>query len=131
MANYTVRTESARELPEQVVHYLFKSIGYDTPNIQTTAGKIVYFGVLPANAMPMDVWARIKTSFDGTFIIGTSNNTSAFATSVDITAGTSGLYITDRPRGQASSLDVPLYVQLTTGSTIGAADVWLSYMPAK
>lgn len=126
------RTESARDYHTQQAHYLYKNVTYATPNIQTTAGALVYVGVLPANCLVGDTEVRINTTFDGLLIVGTSADADAFATTADITAGTAGTYVTDRSNGIArSTLDVPVFVQLTTGSTVGDADVYVNFKPAK
>lgn len=127
-----LRTESARDYHTQQRHYLYKNVTYATPNIQTTAGKIVYVGVLPANALKLDTVVRVNTTFDGLLIVGSSGNTDAFATTADVVAGTAGVYFTARnDLADRTTVDVPVFVQLTTGSTVGDADIWLEYLPAK
>lgn len=132
MSVSVLRTESARDYHTQQRHYLYKNVTYATPNIQTTAGALVYVGVLPANALKMDTIVRVNTTFDGLLIVGSSGDTNAFATTADVTAGAAGVYITDRnDLADRTTVDVPVFVQLTTGSTVGDADVWLEYLPAK
>lgn len=128
MAITVLRTESARDNSVQGSQYLYKGVTHATPNIQTTAGKIVYVGVLPAYCMKQETIVRINTSFDGSLIIGTSSNTSAFGSTEDIVAGTADTYVFDRGYGVRSTSDVPVYVQLTTGTTIGGADIWIEYL---
>lgn len=126
------RTETARDDGYQHPQYLYKNVTYATPNIQTTVGKIVYIGVLPANCLVGVTEVRINTGFDGLLIVGTSSDTDAFATTADVTAGTTGTYSVDRSYGIAkSTVDVPVFVQLTTGSTVGDADIWVNYKPAR
>lgn len=125
------RTESARDTGYQLEHHLYKRVTHATPQIQTTAGKIVYLGVLPADCLPKECIVRINTSFDGLFVIGTSSNTAAVVSTADVAAGEADTYVVDRYYGTRSTVDVPLYVQLSTGSTVGEADIWLSYNIAK
>jgi len=131
MANFTTRTQTAYDYHTQQVHYLHRDVAYNTPQIQTTAGSKVYVGALPANCLPMETIVRIKTSFDGLLIVGTSSDTDSFATTADVTAGTTGTYVVDRAYGTVTTVDLPVYVQLTTGSTVGEADVFVTFMPAR
>jgi hypothetical protein len=126
-----LRTVSARDYHTQQAHYLYKNVTFATPNIQTTAGKIVHVGNLPANCLRQETIVRINTSFDGSLIIGTSADTDQYVTAADMDATVADTYVVDRGYGVRSTLDVPVYVQLTTGSTVGDADIWLSYLPAK
>lgn len=126
-----LRTESARDTQTQKQHFLHKNVTYATPNIQSTPGKIVYVGVLPANCLKQETIVRINTTFDGSLIIGTSANTSVYGTSSDIGASTADTYVVDAGYGTRSTVDLPVYVQLTTGSTVGDADIWLTYLPAR
>ena len=131
MAISVLRTESARDDNTQHPAHLYKRVTYNTPNIQTTAGALVYLGVLPANCFPGETKVRINTTFDGLLTVGTSGDASLYATTADVTAGTAGIYVTNRNYGVQSTSDVPVYVQLTTGSTVGEADIWLTFTPAK
>lgn len=127
-----LRKNSAYQYHTQTRQHLYKHVAYDTPNIQTTAGAIVYVGALPANALKLDTTVRINTTFDGLLIIGTSSDADAFGTTADITAGTAGTYITDtNAAGERTTTDLPVYVQLTTGSTVGDADIWVEFMPTQ
>lgn len=126
-----LRTESARDNQVQGTQYLYKRIKFNTPNVQTTAGKIVYVGVLPQNSCKMHTIVRINTTFNKDLIIGTSSNTAAFGSTEDIVAGTAETYVIDKGFGvTTTAADVPVYVQLTTGGTVGEADVWLTYIKA-
>lgn len=129
MAITVKRTESARDDNSQGAQYLYRGVTHASPNIQTTAGKIVYVGVLPAYALKQQTIVRLNTTFDGQMIIGTSNNTSAFLTSEDMPqTAAADTYVVDRGYGTRSTVDVPVYVQLTTGTTVGGADIWISYL---
>lgn len=127
-----IRTESARDTQTQKQHYLYKRVTFATPNVQSTPGKIVYVGVLPAESLKQETIVRINTTFDGTMIIGTSLNTAAFGSSADIlSGGPADTYVVNTGYGARSTLDVPVYVQLTTGTTVGEADIWLTYLLAR
>ena len=126
-----LRTESARSYHTQQSHYLYKNVTYATPNVQTTVGKIVYVGVLPANALKQETIVRINTTFDGSLIVGTTSDTAAYGTTSDIVAGTADIYVADTGYGTRTTTDLPVFVQLTTGSTVGDADIWVTYLPAK
>lgn len=132
MAISVRRTQSARDDSYQNPQYLYAGVTHASPNIQTTAGKIVYVGVLPAYSLKQDTIVRVNTSFDGTMIIGTSssNGTAAFGNSADLPVGDPApeTYVVDRGYGYRSTIDTPIYVQLTTGTTIGGADIWISYL---
>lgn len=126
-----LRTESAYDYHTQTRQHLPKHVTYATPNIQTTSGALVYVGVLPANALHMQTVVRINTTFDGLLTVGTSSDADAFVTTSDVAAGTAGTYIIDRnDLGERTTTDVKLYVQLTTGSTVGDADIWVEFLPA-
>lgn len=131
MAISVRRTQSARDNFVQGQQYLYAGVTHATPNIQTTAGKIVYVGVLPAYSLKQETIVRVNTSFDGTMVIGTSssNGTAAFGNSADLPVGDPGdTYVVDRGYGFRSTIDTPVYVQLTTGTTIGGADIYISYL---
>jgi hypothetical protein len=106
-------------------------VTWDTPAIQTTAGAKVYVGGIPAFAMPEEVICRIRTTSDGDLIIGTSTDANAYATSSDIDMQTTGSYVTNRPYGGYTTVDLPIYAQLTTGTTVGSADVWVTFRQAE
>lgn len=124
-----LRTESARDNQVQGPQYLYKTVRHDSPNIQTTAGKIVYVGVLPAYSLKQQTIVRLNTTFDGQLIIGTSSNTSAYLTTEDLPQTyPADTYVSDRGYGTRSTVDVPVYAQLTTGTTVGGCDIWISYL---
>ena len=131
MSVSVLRKESAYDYYSQTRQHLHKRVTYATPRIQSTAGAFVYVGVLPANALKLDTTVRVNTTFDGLLIVGTSGDADGFATTADITAGTAGTYVTDRNDiADRTTVDLPVYAQLTTGSTVGDADVWVEFLPA-
>lgn len=126
-----LRKESAYDYHTQTRQHIHKHVTWATPNIQTTAGAIVYVGGIPANGLHMQTIVRVNTTFDGSLMIGTSSDADAFGTTSDITAGTAGTYIVDtNAAGERTTVDLPVYVQLTTGSTVGDADIWVEFLPA-
>jgi hypothetical protein len=110
---------------------MYKRVTWDTPAIQTTAGAKVYVGGIPAFAMPEEVIVRIRTTSDGDLVIGTSSDADAYATSSDVDMQTTGTYVTNRPYGGYTTVDLPIYAQLTTGTTVGSADVWVTFRQAE
>jgi hypothetical protein len=136
MAISVRRTKSARDYHTQQGHYLYKKVAYDTPGIQnvTTAGvavATVYVGVLPANCLKQDTVIRVNTTFDGLLTVGTSSDTDLYVTTADVDAATADSYVVNRLYGVRSTVDRPVYVTLSTGSTVGEAEIWLTYLPAK
>lgn len=125
------RTESARELHYQVQHYLYRNVGYDTLNIQAATSGLVYVGVLPANCLKQETIVRINTTFDGALVVGSSADNDRYATTGDVAADVADTYIVQRDYGTRTTVDLPVYVALSTGSTVGNADIWLTYLPAK
>lgn len=131
MSAYTARGKSARSYHVQGQHHLYQNVTYATPNIQTTAGAIVYVGVLPKNCLKQETIVRINTTFDGLLMVGTSSDASYYASTADVVAGTADTYVVDRNYGVRSTVDLPVYVQLSTGSTVGDADIWITYLEAQ
>lgn len=132
MAITVRRTVPARDTGYQLTHTLYKKVSFNTPGIQdagSTANVIV--GTYPADCCPLEGVIRINTTFDGNIIIGTSSNTSVFANTDDIVAGTADTYVTDKPYGTRSTVDRVVYVQLTSGTTVGEAEIWLPYLTAR
>jgi hypothetical protein len=128
-----LRTVSARDNWVQDEQCLYKRVTFDTPLIQNATGKVVYVGVLPQNSLKRDTIVRVNTSFNGTLVIGTSSNIRAFATSDDISsASPPDTYVADTGYGTlTTAADVPVYVTLTTATTVGEADIWITYLKAR
>ena len=124
------RTESAHDYHTQTEQHIRAHVTWASPSIQeTTPGYCI--GALPANALKKDTYVRVNTSFDGLITVGTSTAQAAFGTTEDFTMGTAGTYITDRnDLAERSSVDRKVYVFLSSGSTVGDADVWVSFLPA-
>lgn len=131
MSVSVLRKKSATDYHTRNQQEIYKRVTWKTVGIQTTAGDIVYVGAIPAFSMPEEVICRIRTTFDGTLTIGTSADADAYASSSDIAAGTPGTYVTDKPYGGYTTTDLPIYAHLTTGSTVGSADVWVTFRRAE
>ena len=133
MAITVSRTKSARTAYEQDAAVTYTRVKFSTPQIDVAAK--VFVGVLPQDCLPLDVVVRINSTWNKDLIIGTSGSASGAASSLDIQAGTTGVYVTDRLAlnfaSGTTAGDVPLYVQTaTTGPTVGEADIWIRYIPA-
>lgn len=131
MAITVVRTESARDDYSQTIQSLYKrvSVGTDGLDASTTPDS-ARVGVLPANAMKLQTIVTIVTSFDGTMTVGTTADTDAYGQSDDITAGAIDTYAGDRGMGVSTS-DQVVYARLTSGTTQGVADIWVTYLKAR
>lgn len=132
MAVKVLRTRSARHKQnDQSQHYLYRKVAYDTPGIQAATSGRVYVGVLPANCLKQETIVRVNTTFDGFLTIGTSADPDRYATTADLPqTGAADTYIINRDYGTVSTVDLPVYAVLTTGTTVGEADIWLTYLPA-
>jgi hypothetical protein len=132
-----LRTRSAREYHTQQGHYLYEKVTWDTAQLQnfTTAGVAVpsvFLGVLPANSLKQEVVVRINTTFDGLLTVGTSSDIDKYFTTSDVVqTAAANTYVTNHAYGVKTTVDVPVYVSLSSGSTVGEAEVWLTYLPAK
>jgi hypothetical protein len=133
MAFQIKRTQSARDNNVQGQQYLYRGITHLTPEIKSTVGNLVYVGVLPAYSIKQETIVRLNTTFTAAceLEIGTSDSKARFATTADVDCRTADTYVVDRGYGFRSTVDVPVYVRLTTGSTaiaLGGADIWISYL---
>lgn len=88
-------------------------------------------GVLPAYAVPLQLYVHVFTAFSGGNLkIGTTADLSTLASTSDVVSGTTGLYVVDRYMGTISTADQTFYcVTDTTGATAGEANIWLHYLP--
>lgn len=118
----------ARDDFQQNVQYLGPcGITHLSVGLQTTPGVLV--GVLPPYALKMQTIVRINTSFDGEMTIGTSGSQTLYGNTSDIRPGdTPDTWVVDTGFGTRSSGEQPVYVKLTSGTTIGGADVWITYL---
>lgn len=132
MAISIKRTQSARVLDNQQITYLYARI--KAPNRLLDAAEQVYVGVLPAECSPQDITVRVVSTFDKAIIMGTSvaGSSNLFVQAGDVTATTTGTYVSNRGVGYYSSVDLPVYVQTnTTGATTGDIQIWWPFLPAK
>lgn len=133
MAVSVLRTVSARDDQSQTQQFLYKGITHLTPFIKSTVGNLVYVGNLPAYSLKQETIVRINTTLTAAceLEVGTSDSKARFATTADVDCRNADTYVVDRGYGFRSTVDVPVYVRLTTGSTAiaqGGADVWISYL---
>jgi hypothetical protein len=126
-----LRKKSATQYHNLGQHHIYRRITWDTVGVQDATGGKCYIGGIPAFALPEEVICRIRTTFDGDLTIGTSADTDAYATSTDIDSNTTGTYVTNRPYGGYTTTDLPIYAVLTTASTVGSADVWVTFRQAE
>ena len=129
MAISVIRTRSARDYHTQQEHYLYRNVRFNTPGITSTH---CYVGVLPAGALPLETIVRVTSAFAQGIIVGTTADTSAYVSALDLVEGTTGVTIIDRCASAAySSVDLPVHVRMSTADTAGEADIWVRYLPAK
>ena len=127
MAISVRRTQGqARDDSMQNPQYLYVGITHASPYLQSTPGVLV--GVLPPYALKQDTIVRINTTFDGEMTIGTSGSQSLYGSTADIVAGSADVYVVDTGYGTRSTGEQPVYVRLTSGTTIGGADIWIEYL---
>jgi hypothetical protein len=131
MAVKVLRTKSATVYHNVTQQHIYRRVTWQSVGVQDSTGGKFWIGAIPAYAMPEETICRIRTTFDGDLIIGTSADTDAYATSTDIDSQTTGTYVTDRVYGGYTTVDLPIYAVLTTASTVGSADVWVTYRLAE
>lgn len=134
MATNTAGT-NAREYPQQMVHYLRRTVNYNTAGVATG----VSLGTLPAGAQVLKNNVIVKTAFNGssgTLTVGTNstdyNNVHSGMTQTQMaatqnyvgTAGAVGVTLT-----QDAEVFVKFVAGATTAPTAGSAIVVLSYVP--
>lgn len=131
--------QSARQpVGHQAPYYLSKNFKFnmiDQVTAQTTGSTSPsvggLMGVLPAYAVPLDLYVQVITAFSsGKLKIGTTADLSVLCSTNDVLSGTTGLYISDRYKGTVSTADTVFYcVTDTTGCGAGEANIWLTYLP--
>jgi len=122
----------ARVYHTQQVHYLRKSVAFDTPNI----GSGVPMGTLPDGAIVVDLIAVVETAFNaGTtnvLVVGTASNDDALIDASGVTEATPAGYRDDTGLGYVASGDTEVlvkYTQTGTAATTGAATIIVAYVP--
>lgn len=132
MATGTAGT-AARQLHEQVVHFLRKSITYASPG----TAKAATVGTIPAGALilkPMS-GVLVTTAFNdsGTDLldIGTSDNDDLFMTDVSVAA--LGFTACDEAIGgylvASDTVITATYTGQNSNASAGAAEIIIAYMP--
>ncbi|MCV0371724.1 hypothetical protein [Filomicrobium sp.] len=133
MATNTVGT-NAREYPQQMVHYLRKSVAFDTNGIATG----VKMGTIPVGAQILNLTANVSTGFNsaGTNRLVVGTNSTSFnniATSTTLAASTAGAKVSTIGGALSFTQDTDVYVKYTaatgTAADAGAATLVLSYVP--
>lgn len=124
---------SARVPGTQSVIWLHRNFKWNDidPTTPSTGVPGGFFGVLPANALPLETYVRINTAFAGADLtVGTTGNLSALVSTSDLASGTTGVYVVDRFMGTYSTSDTLLYCACgSSGQTAGEADIWQAYLP--
>lgn len=120
-----------RTLPFQAVHYIRKSVAYNTPG--RTAGT-VECGVLPNGGVVVDTVYKVVTAYNSgtsnTLIVGTTTDDNEFLTAIDVkaTAGTAARATTGL--GYESTGEV-VYAKITdvgAAPSAGEVDVVITYV---
>ena len=124
--------KSAQVYYTQQVHYLHRTFRHNDndPGVLSPGTNLI--GVLPAQALPLETYVRVNTTFDKDLVAGTSvaASSATMLTTSDVTQGTTGLYVIDRLMGSYSSVDKAFYIQCkTSGATVGNLDIWQAYLP--
>lgn len=124
---------AARITHLQNVHYLHRTFRFNDSDPAVVAAGVNLIGVLPAQALPLETYVRVNTTFDKDIVAGTSvaASSATMLTTIDVAQGTTGLTVVDRLMGTYSSVDTAYYIQCkTSGATCGNLDIWLAYLPA-
>lgn len=127
-----VAGSEAREYPQQMVHYMRRTVNWNTDNIRTANS--VRLGTLPAGAQILQCLMIPKTAFDGTgptLSVGTDNDNNNImdgggeaTTAAIIDTVAAFLSFT-----QDSDVYILLDESTTTPSTEGQAVIVLSFVP--
>lgn len=124
-----------REFHQQVVHYLRKSVAFNTTNIATAATVLV--GVLPAGALVLGTYVAVTVAFNAAttnvLIVGTAADTSALVAAASVAEGAVASTLVSPPTlagAIAPTLDTSIFAQYTqtgTAATTGAATIVVAY----
>lgn len=124
---------TAREYPQQMVHYMRRTVNHDTPSIRTAGA--VKLGTLPAGAQILQCLRISKVAFDGTGpTLSVGTNASSY-NNIDNggTEATTAAVISTVAAFLSFTQDTDVYILLdestTTPSTAGQAVIVLSYVP--
>lgn len=131
---------NALEYPMQLVHYLRKSIAYNTQGIGTDA--TVKVGTLPAGALVLFTLVKVTTAFNAATTniidVGTSGNDDALVDGgatgngdADVNATAAGATFVWRGADETFTADTPIYVTYTqsgTAASAGAAQIIVAFV---
>lgn len=131
----TVTSRPARQYHTQQVHYLRRTIAYNTPNVGTS--DVVQVGTLPSGAKitGVDVW--IDTAFNAAttnvLTVGTSSGSNAdIIAAGDVDEATVANTLVVRAKDLVISSDTVVYAKYTqsgTAATTGSATVIVYFVP--
>lgn len=126
---------TARQFHTQQVHYLRKTVAYNTTNIANG----IKMGTLPAGAKVIDAVVHVTTAFNAasTNVLTAGTNSTSYDNIVgsgDVTEGTPAGYRASVTTAAAQTLsaDTDVYVKYTqtgTAASTGAATVIITYVP--
>lgn len=124
-----VQGTAAREHPLQLVHYMRKSVAFDTPSIATGVPMPAY---LPAGAEILWAAVKIKETFDGSasMSVGTNaNDYNDIVASAEIDEGTAQATVSFTGADLTISADTLPYVKIThSNGSQGQATVIIAYV---
>lgn len=124
----------ARDYGDQRVHFMRKTVAYNTTGIGTA--DTVYMATLPTGAFVLDVVVNIDTAFNaGTtnvLIVGTSDDDDEFVAAGDVNEAATGATRVTTGLGYKTTQAETIYVKFTetgTAATAGQATIVVAYVP--
>lgn len=132
MSTGTVGT-TARQYHMSVVHFLRKTVAYNTTGIGSS--DTVKVGILPAGASLHPVKVRVTAAFNAAttnvLTVGTSSGSDAdIVNAADVNEGATGATFVTRGCDLTFAADTTIYVKYTqtgTAATAGAATIEIPY----
>jgi hypothetical protein len=133
MATNTTGTV-AREYDMQVLHFIRRSVSFDTPLISTDDTILV--GVLPAGAVIYDAIVKVSTAFNAATTnyinVGIAGDDDGIVDQTDLDLPAAEWQSSRRGCDLTITSDTPVYVtydQSGTAATTGAAEIIVAYIP--
>jgi hypothetical protein len=133
MATNTTGTV-AREYDMQVLHFIRRSVSFDTPLISTDDTILV--GVLPAGAVIYDAIVKVSTAFNAATTnyinVGIAGDDDGIVDQTDLDLTAAEWQSSRRGCDLTITSDTPVYVtydQSGTAATTGAAEIIVAYIP--
>jgi hypothetical protein len=133
MATNTTGTV-AREYDMQVLHFIRRSVSFDTPLISTDDTILV--GVLPAGAVIYDAIVKVSTAFNAATTnyinVGIAGDDDGIVDEGDLDLTAAEWQSSRRGCDLTITSDTPVYVtydQSGTAATTGAAEIIVAYIP--